>query len=146
MTCQDCFMTQNKISDYTLEESRQKPLYNWVGRYVRNRLKHLKQITDVLKDKALLVLDKCWDVWEEVYDLLKNKDMLGQAIFKFYIENEDAYQWAGRHPDCMFVPMLQNVEDLKRSDGTEEKAPVPALEILPEKRPTKFSRRKRLIS
>ena len=60
--------------------------------------------------------------------------MLEQAIFKFYIENEEAYQWAGEHPDCMFAPMLKNVEDLSKVIELKKKVPVPALEILPGER------------
>ena len=133
------FHDTNKISDYTLEELRKKPLYNYVGEICEEEIETFDQITDALKNKALLVLDKCWDIWESVYNILKGKDMLEQAIFKFYIENEEAYQWAGEHPDCMFAPMLKNVEESFKGNRIEEKRfRVPALEILPEKRkPTK---------
>lgn len=127
------FHDTNKISDYTLEELRKKPLYNYVGEICEEEIETFDQITDALKNKALLVLDKCWDIWESVYNILKGKDMLEQAIFKFYIENEEAYQWAGEHPDCMFAPMLKNVEDLSKVIELKKKVPVPALEILPEK-------------
>ena len=62
------FHDTNKISDYTLEELRKKPLYNYVGEICEEEIETFDQITDALKNKALLVLDKCWDIWESVYN------------------------------------------------------------------------------
>lgn len=127
------FHTSEKISDYTLEELRKLPLYNYVGEICEEQIETFEEILKGLKEKALLVLDKCWDDWEQVYRMLEQEGMTEQAIFKFYIENQDAYQWAKGHPDCMFVPMLKNVEDLPEIAELKKFVCVPALEILPEK-------------
>ena len=50
------FHDTNKISDYTLEELRKKPLYNYVGEICEEEIETFDQITDALKNKALLVL------------------------------------------------------------------------------------------
>ena len=39
-----------------------------------------EEILDSLKDKTILVLDKCWDCWDKVYALLKEKDMVDQTL------------------------------------------------------------------
>lgn len=127
------FHNSGKISDYTLEELQEMALYNYVGEICEEKLETFQEILTALKNQALLVLDKCWDDWDDVYELLKQYSMNDQAIFKFYIENEASYQWAKAHPDCVFVPMLKNTADLSRVAALKEWTQVPALEILPVK-------------
>lgn len=127
------FHNPGKISDYTLEELQNMPLYNYIGEICVERLETFQEILTEMKDQALLVLDKCWDEWDAVYELLNEYDMKAQAIFKFYIEDACAYRWAKAHPDCVFVPMLKEVTDLPEIAALKEWTQVPALEILPEK-------------
>lgn len=132
-TMQRLFHETEKICDYTLEELQQKPLYNYVGEICEEHIETFEEILKSLREKTLIVLDKCWDDWEQVYEQLEQEGMTEQAVFKFYIENQGAYHWAENHPGCMFVPMLKNVADLPLIGELKEKTMVPALEILPEK-------------
>lgn len=87
------------IKDFTLEELKAMPLYNYTGGDNVDRLESFDEILDALKDKTILVLDRCWGCWDEVYRLLNSRGMLKQAIFKFYLEDDTAYQWAAKHPE-----------------------------------------------
>ena len=129
-TMKRLFHMESKISDFTLAELLELPLYNYVGEVCVERLETFEEILDGMKDKALLVLDKCWDYWDEVYRILRDKDMVGQAIFKFYDKDLAAYEWAEKHSDCVFVPMVKNAASLERMLKLKEKTEVPAIEIL----------------
>ncbi|MEG2350214.1 MAG: hypothetical protein RSB57_06870, partial [Hungatella sp.] len=89
------------------------------------------EILKILKNQTILILDKCWDCWNEVYALLQKQDMLEQAVFKFYIEDEQAMNWAKSHVDCSFIPMLGDMAYMNRVIELKSVTRVPALEILP---------------
>lgn len=127
------FHSDTRISDWTLDELMAMPLYNYIDEICVEKFETFNEILDSLKDKTILVLDKCWHCWDEVYRLLKEKDMVEQTIFKFYLQDESAYAWAAAHPDCMFIPMSGNVDLLDHLYQLAQVTKVPALEILPEK-------------
>lgn len=148
-TMERLFHRSARIADYTLEELVQMEIYNCIGEPCAEKLESFDEIAAPLKRQTLLVLDKCWDCWDEVYKELETKQMVCQTVFKFYIEDDEAYHWAERHGDCMFIPMLGDTAYLERVEKLKTKAAVPALEILPEKEtdevfaPETFSRLQR---
>ncbi len=125
------FHTTETIGEKTLRELLDMPLYNYLGEICAEHLETFDEILDGLKDKTVLVLDKCWDCWDEVYDLLKKRDMLKQTIFKFYLREEKPLLWAKEHKDCMFIPMWKEIELLERLAELKAAAKVPAVEITP---------------
>ena len=127
------FRKPTKISDWTLEELKQLPLYNYVGEICEETIETFDEMIRPLKDKTVVVLDKCWDYWDPVYEQLKELDMVPQAIFKFYLEDEKAYRWAADHRDCSFIPMSRDVSAFGRLLELKNSTKVPALEILPRK-------------
>lgn len=131
-TMERLFHKKTVIKDYTLKELKEMPLYNYTGGDNVDRLESFDEILDALKDKTILVLDRCWHCWDEVYRLLIRRNMLKQAIFKFYLEDDEAYEWAVNHPDCSFIPMSGDVNLFQRLYELKQKTQVPALEILPE--------------
>ena len=56
-------------------------VYNYVGEICVEGIETFEEILDSLKDKTILVLDKCWDCWDKVYALL-------MAMFYSAKENE----------------------------------------------------------
>lgn len=132
-TIERLFHRPGRIQDYTLEELRQMEIYNCLGEPCAEKLESFDEIAAPLKGKTLLVLDKCWDCWDDVYRELEQKQLIFQTVFKFYIEDEDPYRWAENHGNCMFIPMLGDTLYLDRVERLKTKAAVPALEILPEK-------------
>ena len=127
------FHNPGKVGDYTYEEITGMALYNYVGEICVEKISTFEEILDALKDKNILVLDKCWDCWDKVYDLLVEHGMVRQCIFKFYAGDQAAEQWAENHPDCLFTPMMRKYEDLPNIYKMKEKMQLPALEILPKK-------------
>ena len=108
------FRNPGRIGDYTLEELKNMELYNYLGEPCVQSIETFDEILDGLRESTILVLDKCWDCWDEVLKLLEREKMTGQAVFKFYIEDEAAWQWAARHENCLFIPMLGDTGYLGR--------------------------------
>lgn len=127
------FHLDGQIEEYTWEELRQLPVYNYIGEINVTGLETFEQILASLKDKAIMTLDKCWDHWDRVYEQLKKAQMVEQTIFKFYIEDEAAFQWAAAHSECMFVPMVRQAEYLELVDKLHQETTVPAVEIVARK-------------
>lgn len=127
------FHNEGKIGDYTLAELQEMPIYNYVGEICVEGIETFDVILDNLKNKTILVLDKCWDCWDKVYALLKEKDMVDQAIFKFYLKDEEPLVWAKAHGDCTYIPMCGDLELYPKLLELREYAAVPAVEILPHK-------------
>ncbi len=126
------FHLDRPLAGCTWEELRGLPLYNYVGEIGTEGLDTLPHILDSLKDRAFVALDRCWDCWEEVHALVREKGMAGQALFKFYIENETACRFAEDHPNALYVPMVKDPATLDRVEALGRTVRIPALEILPE--------------
>lgn len=119
------------VSDFTWDEIREMPLYNYVGEINVTGLEPFPAILETMRGRAMVVLDKCWSHWDRVYEILEETGMTEQAAFKFYIKDEDAWNWAASHPDCMFIPMVGQTELLGRIAELAERTMVPSVEILP---------------
>lgn len=126
------FHLDRPISGCTWKELEELPLYNYVGEIGTVGLDPLSRILESLKGRSFLALDRCWDCWEQVYALVREKEMIGQSLFKLYIENEAACRFAEAHPDALFVPMVREPETLEWVERLRGTVRVPALEILPE--------------
>lgn len=125
------FHKDSKICEWTLAELKEMPLYNCYGGQNASQIDSFQEILDALKDKTILILDRCWHCWDDVYDLLMQNKMLEQAIFKFNLDDNNAFQWAYAHPDCMFIPITGDIDLYPLAFQLQHIAKVPALEILP---------------
>ncbi len=131
-TMKRLFYNDGKIADYTWEEIRRMPLYNYLGEVNVTGLETFEEILHHLKGKTILALDKCWDHWDAVYEELIKADMVEQAIFKFPVKNQKAAEWASSHEDCMFIPMVKDVEHLKEVEVLRRKMQMAAVETVPQ--------------
>lgn len=132
-TMERLFHKEGKITDYTLNELKEMEIYNCLAEPCEEKIESFDEILEALKEKTILVLDKCWDCWDEVYEKLREYGMVRQAVFKFYIEDTAAYRWAGKHADVMFIPMLGDTSYLEQVERLKADSSVPGLEILPER-------------
>lgn len=131
LTMQRLFHVDQPISDFTWQELRRMPVYNYFGEINVTGLDTFDEILHALKDKTLLVLDRCWNYFDSVYDALNREQMLEQAVFKFYITDPDACRWAGSHPDCGFIPMVADPGHLADVEELGRHTQVLGVEILP---------------
>ena len=127
------FHRPGKISEYTAAELKAMDFFNYINEPCAEQMETFEEMIEPLINRTVLVLDKCWDCWDEVYLILKKKEMLKQAIFKFYTKDLAAFKWASAHTDCIFIPMLDEMEHLDRVLALKEKVKVPAVEIMPER-------------
>lgn len=132
-TMERLFHVPGKISDYTLDELKKMEIYNYLGEPCEEGIESLDEMLAAMKDRAILVLDKCWDDLDDIYQVLKHHQMLDQVIIKFYIQDDKTCVWAAAHPDCSYIPMLRDTSYLPRLAKLKRETPVPALEILPKK-------------
>lgn len=132
-TLERLFHDSNRVEDYFLDELRAKPFYNYVGEDGEEKIETFEEMLKVMKGRTCLVLDKCWRFWDEAYEQLDRENMMDQAVFKFYIEDREAYDWALSHKSCTFVPMVKEERYLELAADLKKYAFVPAVEILPEK-------------
>ena len=132
-TMQRLLHVDGSISDYTWNEILEMPVYNYFGEINVTGLETFDEILSALKDKTILVLDRCWDYLDVVYDALRRQRMVEQTVIKFQITNEAAVAWAGEHPDCVFIPMVRDVQMLPVVEALSQKTRVTGIEILPKK-------------
>lgn len=69
-------------ADYTLEELRQFHLKNGLGRVTFHRIPTLEEVLELTKGKILINIDKGYDYFQEVYDLLVKTQTLDQVVIK----------------------------------------------------------------
>lgn len=132
-TMQRLLHTDAPVSDFTWEEILAMPVYNYFGEVNVVGLETFDEILAALKGKTILVLDRCWDYLDAVYEALLRHDMVDQAVIKFQITNTDACRWAEKHTDCMYIPMVRDVGMLPVVEALHDKTRVVGIEILPQK-------------
>lgn len=132
-TLQRLFGIAGRPEDLTYEELQQLSFNNYFAEPCAEKLETFDMILEALKGRTILVLDKCWDHWDQVYRSLKKMDMTGQTVFKFYIEDTKALAWAGSHPELIYIPMVADPACMTQVEWLRERAALPAIEILPQK-------------
>lgn len=123
---------RGRIQDKSYAELMELELYTYMYEKNGAYLETFEEMIAPLKDKTILVLDKCWDYWDEVYQVLKGLDMAEQAIFKFYSSDRHLYGEVGKYPEPMFVPMHAAKDELEDVLALRESCCLMGLEILPE--------------
>ena len=119
------------VADKSYEEIRNMELLTYMGEKNGAYIETFEEMIAPLKDKTILVLDKCWDYWGDVYAVLQKLDMVKQAVFKFYSSAVHLYEEAEKYPDVMFVPMHEYKDDLDSILKLKEKCDIIGIEILP---------------
>lgn len=73
---------KGKPSDYTLEELRQFHLKNGLGRPTFHRIPTLEEVLELTKGKILINIDKGYDYFKDVYELLVKTNTIDQVVIK----------------------------------------------------------------
>ena len=73
---------KGEVSDLTLEELRQLHLKNGMGRVTFHHIPTLEEVLELTKGKILINIDKGYDYFQDIYDLLVKTNTLDQVIIK----------------------------------------------------------------
>lgn len=73
---------KGEVSNFTLEELRQLHLKNGMGRVTFHHIPTLEEVLDLAKGKILINIDKGYDYFQDIYDLLVKTNTLDQVIIK----------------------------------------------------------------
>lgn len=72
----------------------------------------IREVLEAFRGRAMLVLDRCWDFWDEVDAAVKKAGMERQLILKFYTGDEKSWEWAAGHREYLVFPMMRKAENL----------------------------------
>ncbi|HEX6430656.1 MAG TPA: glycerophosphodiester phosphodiesterase family protein [Niastella sp.] len=75
---------KGKVKDYTLDSLKKLFLKNGLGRTTGHTIPTLEEAMLVVKNKAMVNLDKCYEYMNEAYAVLQKTGTVNQAIFKGY--------------------------------------------------------------
>ncbi|MBV8327304.1 glycerophosphodiester phosphodiesterase family protein [Chryseobacterium sp.] len=73
---------KGKPSDYSLEELKKFRLRDGLGVSTQMKIPTLEEILDITQGKIFINLDKAFDYFNEVYPILKKRNLLDQILFK----------------------------------------------------------------
>lgn len=92
---------------------------------------HTLAALQALRGRTMLVLDRCWNFWDEVDALVKDAAMEDQIILKYYTDDEASSRWAALHPEYLYIPMLVRAEDAAETAALKKQTSLIGVEILP---------------
>ena len=125
------FHREGKIREHTLAALQQFTLYNVYGEPCREKLSLFSEALKALRGRTMLVLDRCWNFWDEVDALVKDAAMEDQIILKYYTDDEASSRWAALHPEYLYIPMLVRAEDAAETAALKKQTSLIGVEILP---------------
>lgn len=73
---------KGKVGDFTLDSLKKMYLRNGAGVATTHRIATLEEAMLLVKGKAMVNLDKCYDLMQEAYAILEKTGTVDQAIFK----------------------------------------------------------------
>lgn len=96
-----------KVANWTLDSIRTLHLRNGQGRITRFTIPTLEEAMKVAKGKIMINLDKCYDYFEEAYEILEKTGTTDQVVMKgkktFEEVVEDFDEYLGR---VYFMPII----------------------------------------
>ncbi len=107
---------KGKVEDYTLEELHRFHLKNGMGRVTFHQIPTLEEVLNLTKGKILINIDKGYDYFKEVYELLVKTNTVGQVIVKSSYPYEKV---AAENGDVLNKVVYMPVVNLNKSDAAE---------------------------
>lgn len=110
---------KGEVKDLTLAEIRKLYLKNGLGRASEIfKVPTLEEALDVTKDRILVNLDKSDKYFDQVYEILVEKEMLDQVFIKSDKEYDDLLE---KYGDCLNEMMFIPVMKLENQDEEDDK-------------------------
>ena len=101
-----------KVSDLTLAQIKELRLKKGLGgkpaALTEYTVPTLEEAMLVAKDRAIVNLDKGWDIREKMYEMLVNTDTVNQGLFKGSSNVEEAAEFMDKHPDIMYMHIIDD--------------------------------------
>lgn len=100
----------------TMDSARvdQLPCYNSLYKPNDTRLERLEQILTYFKGgEVLLNIDRAWDFWPELFELLDKHDMMNQIILKGHVTTETLELFEQYPKKYMFMPIIFNAKEIE---------------------------------
>lgn len=119
------------VSDYTLEELRQFTLRTGTGTPTRQQVPTFEEAMLEVKGKVFVNVDKGFEYFDRVYDILKKTGTTDQVILKSFIPGEDVRTRYGTLlDDLIYMPMCnaEKEEALAATEAFLTQQPVPMVE------------------
>ena len=107
------------IADTTLAYIQTLNLKNGCGIRTAQKVPTLAQALDVAKGKVLLNLDKADLYFEQIYSMLKERDMLGQIVMKGNRSPQTVKEKFGEYLDEMIYMPIVNLDMSEAEDNIE---------------------------
>ncbi|WP_087974216.1 glycerophosphodiester phosphodiesterase family protein [Oceanobacillus rekensis] len=101
-----------KVSDFTLEEIKELRLKEGLGgktaKLTDYTVPTLEEAMLAAKDRAIVNLDKGWNIREEMYDVLVETDTVDQGLFKGSPNVEEAAGFMAKDPEILYMHIINN--------------------------------------
>lgn len=76
------------------------------------RLERLERVLTYFKGDTLINIDRAWDFWPELFEMLDKHDVMEQVILKGHVTRE-TLEMFDRHPNkYMFMPIIFSAEEI----------------------------------
>ncbi|WP_206604264.1 glycerophosphodiester phosphodiesterase family protein [Aquimarina sediminis] len=111
-----------KISETTLDSIKKLVLKNGLGSPTSHKVPTLKEALNLAKGKILINLDKCYDYFEDVYQVLKETNTENQVILKGFNKtvNEVQNDLGSKLDTIIFMPVINLDKETNATQVIEE--------------------------
>lgn len=106
------------VSDWTLDSIKTLYLKNGTGRPTFHKIPTLKEALVAAKDKILINLDKCYDYFDEAYQLIQETGTTKQVVIKGYNKSHQEVQndFGSKLDSILFMPIINLDEQANASE------------------------------
>ena len=116
-----------KVSDFTLEEIKELRLKEGLGgktaALTEYKVPTLEEAMLAAKGRAIVNLDKGWNIREQMYEVLVKTDTVDQGLFKGSSNVEEAAEFMAKDPDILYMHII-NDENADAVDTFPGRQPV----------------------
>ncbi|MGE7879752.1 glycerophosphodiester phosphodiesterase family protein [Peribacillus muralis] len=101
---------KGKVSDFTLAQIKNLYLKEGLGGKTAALTKHkiptLEEVMLVVKDRAIVNLDKGWEIRDEMYKVLVKTDTVDHGLFKGSPNVEEAAKFIEKDPEILYMHII----------------------------------------
>ncbi|OBZ14297.1 hypothetical protein A8L34_10110 [Bacillus sp. FJAT-27264] len=87
--------------------------YNSLFCRTNTKLDRLEQVLPHLKGDTLINIDRAWDFWPELVEILDQHDMLNQLVLKGPVNKETLEFFDTYEKKYMFMPIIHSVQEIE---------------------------------